>query len=285
MGCLFGPAGNSQAFYDSGGKSSVEVPAWLKKIGLSAYEYQAGRGVRVGQETASEIGKKAAENGIAVSIHAPYYINLCTPDPEKLRKSKDHLLKTMRLAQWMGAGKVVFHPGSTGEIGREKAFVNAAKAMEELLTKDIPAWGVTSIKPLPETMGKTNHFGTIQEILEFCRNLELEPAVDFAHIHALGQGNLRSQESFEEIFERIERALGNHVLHRLHIHFSPIEYTSAGEKRHRTTLQPEYGPDFSFLAKALVKYRLGATVICESDGRQAEDALVFKSIYQQILSC
>ena len=64
MSALFGPAGNSDSFYAAGNKATVEAPAWLRSLGLTAYEYQCGRGVRVSEETARRMGEEAAKHGI-----------------------------------------------------------------------------------------------------------------------------------------------------------------------------------------------------------------------------
>lgn len=81
----FGPSGNSKSFYDQRYSSSVQMPAWLKNMGLNAYEYQCSKGVNIGKSKAIEIGEQAKEHDIYMSIHAPYYINLISEDPEKKR--------------------------------------------------------------------------------------------------------------------------------------------------------------------------------------------------------
>jgi len=280
--CRFGPAGNSPIFYKSGRKSSVEVPEWLSKLGLSAYEYQCGRGIRTGENTAKQIGSNAKKYDIELSIHAPYYINFCTEDAVKLTKSKEHLLKTMQLAQWMGAGKVIFHPGSIGNLSRKEAFMNAVKALETFFLKNVPEWGVEDIMIFPETMGKRNQLGTLEEILELCKIFNLEPAVDFAHIHALGQGQLKSRDDFTKILDAVDTKLGAESLKRLHVHFSQIEFGKSGERKHWSTREGGFGPDFTYLAYLIVENNLEPTIICESAGRQAEDALVYKSIFESI---
>ena len=280
--CRFGPAGNSPVFYKSGGKSSIEVPQWLYNLGLTAYEYQCGRGVKTGEETAKLIGINAKKYGIALSIHAPYYINFCTAEKDKLEKSKNHLLKAMLLAKWMEANIVVFHPGSIGNMGRQQAFKNAADALEKFLLNEVSQWGVEGIKISPETMGKKKQLGTLDEIIELCRIFNLVPTIDFAHIHALGQGALQTKTDFERVLEKIEYNLGFNVLKNLHIHFSQIEFTAAGEKRHWSVREEGFGPDFSLLAQLLIEKNLEATIICESADRQVEDALVYKSIYEHL---
>lgn len=278
----FGPAGAAASFYAEKHKSSLEMPEWLAKRGLNAYEYQCGRGVRIGEETAGRLGELAAAYDIKLSIHAPYYINLGTADPEIQVKTKGHLLKTLRVAQAMGAGTVVFHPGSAGGGDRQASLARAKRLLKEILVQ-AQEEGLTGIMLAPETMGKKNQLGTLEEVLELCTMGEqLRPAVDFGHIHAVTGGSLVNKATFAALLDTIEQRLGLYYLQHLHIHFSPVEFTAAGEKKHRTTLDTHCGPDFTPLAELLVERNLMPTIICESDRRQAEDAMLYRDIYLKL---
>jgi len=125
----FGPAGNCDRFYEEGNKASAQAPAWIAAQGLNAYEYAAGHGVALKEETARQIGEAAHENGIAVSIHAPYYINCGSPEEEKQLSSIDYLLKSARAIDWIGGNRVIFHVGSPGKRRREAAFEEACKVV------------------------------------------------------------------------------------------------------------------------------------------------------------
>jgi len=283
MSIRFGPAGASASFYAERHKSSLEMPEWLKKHGLNAYEYQCSRGVHIGEEMAGRLGKLAVEHGIQMSVHAPYYINLSTTDPEIQVKTKGHLLKTLRVARAMGAGIVVFHPGAASDGNRKEILVRAKKFLKEILA-EVKDEGLSGIILAPETMGKKNQLGTLDEVLELCElGEQLRPAVDFGHIHAVTGGGLTDKASFAALLECIEKRLGLFYLQNLHIHFSPVEFTEAGEKKHRTTLDNDCGPDFTPLAELLVERNLTPTIICESDERQAEDAMIYRDIYFRLL--
>jgi len=283
MGTCFGPAGASASFYAEKHKSSLEMPEWLKKRGLNAYEYQCSRGVHIGEEMAGQLGKLAVEHGIQMSIHAPYYINLCTTDPEIQVKTKGHLLKTLRVARIMGAKTVVFHPGAASAGNRKEILARAKKFLKEILA-EVKEEGLSSIILAPETMGKKNQLGLLDEVLELCElGEQLRPAVDFGHIHAVTGGGLKDKASFAALLDIIERRLGLFYLQNLHIHFSPVEFTGAGEKKHQTTLDINSGPDFTPLAELLVERNLTPTIICESDERQAEDAMIYRDIYLKLL--
>ncbi len=278
MKVRFGPAGNPDSFYREGHKSSLDMPRWLRGKGLSAYEYQCSRGVNIGEQTARKLGELAALNDILLSIHAPYYVNLATFDPDLREKTKKHLINSLLAARWMGAGVVVFHPGSAG--GNRPVAMDRAKKLLAGILRQADEMGLDGILLAPETMGKKNLLGRLDEVLELCGLDErIIPAVDFGHLHAASGGRFVTGEDFAGVLDRIEVALGADRAKRLHIHFSPVEYTAAGEKRHRTTRDEGYGPDFKHLARLLADRRLEFTLICESDGLQAEDALVYKSIY------
>ncbi len=281
MRIRFGPAGNSDSFYKAGHKSSLDMPRWLREMGLNAYEYQCVRGVHIKEDTARKLGEEARKNDVALSIHAPYYINLASTDPGIIEKTRKHFMDSLRVARWMDARPVVFHPGGRGGKNRAEALKIARRRLAELL--DIAeSEGLGDIPVAPETMGKASQLGNLDEVLELCETgNNVVPAIDFGHLHAAGAGALVSEEHFAAILDRVEDALGPGALKKLHIHFSPVEFTAAGERRHRTMVEEGYGPDFTQLARQIVKREMTPTIICESSGRQAEDALIFKRIFQE----
>ncbi|MBM7855671.1 deoxyribonuclease-4 [Desulfohalotomaculum tongense] len=281
MAIKFGAAGNSDSFYEQGNKSSLKMPAWLAEMGLTAYEYQCSRGVRIKEDFARRLGEEARANNITLSIHAPYYINLSTEDPQIKEKTKGHILKSLRAALWMGATTVVLHPGGTGK-DREASYRRAKSTLAEVL-KEAAEEGLGHIKVAPETMGKVNQMGSLDEILDLCTVADnVVPCVDFGHLHAVTQGSLTDKESFAGVLDKISAVLGEQALKNLHIHFSPIEFTKGGEKKHRTTLETDFGPHFTPLAELIIERNMEPVIICESSGRQAEDALVYKRIYDEI---
>ncbi len=283
MAVHFGPAGNPPSFHAQGYKSSLDMPRWLKQLGLDAYEYQCVRGVHIGEETARRLGESARENGVVLSIHAPYYISLGTSDPILREKTKKHLLDSIQAAFWMGAGVVVFHPGGGGRGNRKEAMARARWLLVEILAEAVQK-GWSEVKIAPETAGKPAQLGNLEEVLEFCTlGPQVVPAIDFGHLHAASQGRIGNKETFAAVLDEVESQLGKESLLNLHIHFSPVEFTSGGEKKHWTTLDIRFGPEFTPLAELLAEKELKATIICESAGRQAEDALVYKQIYESFL--
>lgn len=273
---LFGPGGNSESFYAAGNKSTKQAPKWLYEIGLDAYEYQCGNGVTGSDANFIEVGSKAKEYGIAMSLHAPYFISLSGVETEKRLKSIDYIRKSVHAAELLGADRIVIHTGSASKITRAEALALASdtitRALEEI---------ETDVKFGLETMGKINQLGTLDEVIELCKiSPRLIPVVDFGHLNARDLGNVFvTEDDYKRVFDKIGSSLGDEVAKNLHCHFSKIEFTGGGEKKHLTFTDTVYGPEFSPLAKVLYENNLTPRIICESAGTMAEDALEMKKMY------
>lgn len=280
----FGPAGNCDRFYGEGLKSSQQAPAWIAAQGLDAYEYAAGHGVSIKEETARSIGAAAKDHGIAVSIHAPYYINCGSFEEDKQLSSIDYLLKSARAVDWMGGNRVIFHVGSPGKRRREEAFEGACKVVTAARAA-LDEAGYEHILLCPETMGRPSQIGTLDEILTLCKNDDrMLPTIDFGHLHSAGCGCMTDEAAFDRVLEQMIAALGIDRCRHFHAHFSKIAYTAKGEKMHMTFADTDYGPDFVHLAPGLKKFGLMPTIICESRGTQADDARIMKEIYSSFSS-
>ena len=274
----FGPGGNSESFYAEGFKATLQAPSWLKSKGLDAYEYQAGNGLTASDATLSAVGKKAAEHGILMSLHTPYFISLSGVEAEKRLKSIDYISRSLHAAELLCADTIVIHTGSAAKISREEALALAADTLE----KNLEVNGGTDIKMGLETMGKINQLGTLEEVIELCRRLpKYHPVVDFGHLNARNIGGYFTDcDSYRRVFDKIGSALGDEYAYNLHCHFSKIEYTSAGEKKHLTFEDTLFGPEFDGLGEAIVREGVCPRIICESAGTMAEDALLMKAMWQ-----
>lgn len=278
----FGAAGNSDSFYLEGHKASEEMPKWLSDMGLDAYEYQCGNGVRCGEATARKIAEKAKEHGIIMSVHSPYYINLATPEAEKRAGNINYILQSAQLVKYLGGDRVVVHSGALGKMTREEATEKAKECLKIVRSEMINA-GFSDVRLCIETMGKINQLGNLDEVMELCRvDDSYLPCIDFGHLNARTLGGLKTKADYEEIFDTIENKLGSERVKVFHSHFSKIEYTKGGEKKHLTYEDNVYGPDFDFVAEIMAERDIGATIICESAGTQAEDALTMKKIYESV---
>ena len=282
MSATFGPAGNAESFPY---KSSVDAPRWLGKLGLDCYEYQCGKGVRVKEDTAVALGRQAQEHGISLSLHAPYFINLANPDPESQEKTIGYITSSCLVADQMGATRVVIHSGALMKRTREEAMNIALPFLKEIVAV-CQDQGFGHITLCPETMGKINQLGDLDEVLRLCQVHEsLIPCVDFGHLYARSLGKDEGAEAVERMLSRMESELGTDRASRFHSHFSHIEFTpNGGEKCHRTFDDDGgYGPAWEPLAQAVAERGWSPTFICESAGTQAEDALTMKRIYQSYL--
>ncbi len=283
MNALFGPAGNCEDFYASGKRSSLDAPFWVKENGLGAYEYQCGKGVKISDEAARKLGEKAAECGIILSVHAPYYISLSSTEAEKRDRSIDYILRTLRAAKEMGAQRIVVHSGSCGDITRKEA-LDLAKDTLSRAVKAADDAGFGDIHICPETMGKVKQLGTVWEVCELCSIDErLIPTIDFGHVNAQTLGGLKTMEDYEHIFDTIHKKLGEYRLKNFHSHYSRIEYTNSGEKKHHTFDETEFEPEFDPIAKIVAKRGLSPIIICESRGTQTRDAAKMQEIYRGML--
>lgn len=284
MKAKFGPAGNSDSFYASGHKASEEMPKWLKEKGLDAYEYQCGNGVRCGEATARKIAAAAQENGIVLSVHSPYYINLATAEDEKRISSINYILQSAQLVQYFNGERVVVHCGALCKLTREAALEYAKKTLIAA-REAMCANGFENVRLCIETMGKINQLGDLDEVLALCSLDEsFLPCIDFGHLNARTLGGYVSKSDFEVIFDKIENILGKSRLNVFHSHFSKIEYTKGGEKKHLTFADEIYGPNFEPVAEILAERGIAPTIICESSGTQTEDALTMKNLYETRLN-
>lgn len=283
MSAKFGPAGNSDAF-SAVHKSSLAAPQWIAEQGLDCYEYQCGKGVHVGEDTARRVGENARKHGISLSLHAPYFINLANPDPDSLQKTIGYITSACLVASQMGASRVVIHSGALMKRTRREALDTALRSLREVI-RTCDGQGFGHIALCPETMGKINQLGDLDEVLELCTLDErLTPCVDFGHLYARTLGELEGHEACVKMLDRIKEVLGEERASRFHSHFSKIQFTpNGGEKMHLTFDQADFGPDPEPLMTEVARRGWSPTFICESAGTQAEDALTMKKLYQSAL--
>ncbi len=279
----FGSAGNPDAFYAAGHKASIQMPAWLHGMELTAYEYQCSRGVNIKEDTARDIGLQAAKYGVKLSIHAPYYISLGTEDEKIIANTQNHFFKSLEVARWMGADRIVFHMGGPGKQERSAAMKCVKRSFSQLL-EEVEKRGLTGIYLCPETMGKQNQLGSLSEVLELCAMSKwVRPTVDFGHLHAVTGGQYITKKEMEDVFDTIGEKLGAEAAKNLHIHFSRIEFTKGGEKRH-WTFADEFGPPHEPLMEICARRGFTPRIICESAGSQAIDAKTMQDLYFSLLN-
>ncbi len=261
------------------GATMADVPKLLHEEGLDAFEYQASRWgpkPQINPDDAKKLSEETQKNDVKLSMHGSYFINF-SGKKEVVEASKRRLIACATAADWMGAYVVVFHAGFYGKVEKSFAFNNVLVALKEV-SAEMKALGL-KVKLGPETMGRKFQVGSIDEILTINQEVEgTQLVIDWGHLHARHLGALKKMEDFRSIAEKVEEKLGTDALKNMHCHFSAIEFSTQGEKRHHTLDETRYGPDFRMLAEVIVDFGLHPTMICESpildvDARKMKETL------------
>ena len=262
MKISLGPSGSPKP-------STLEGLGEIRRLGLDAMELSFTHGVRMGVETAKDIGKANEKTKLKLSIHAPYYINLCSEDEQKREDSIKRILDTCERAHYIGAKNIIFHTAYYGKLGKEEAFDVVKKAIEEMkYFIDKKRWDVDL---LPETSGRVKQFGSIEEILEIARKTKSGFCIDIAHIYARNLGHIH----YENVFDLLEEAKQK----ELHFHFEGIETNKGGEDKHLVITGNK--PDFKDFARELVRRGTDSTIISESPVTW-QDSLRMKKILEDL---
>ena len=282
MSIRFGTAGISDSFDAMGFKNSLDIPAYIERFQLHAFEYQCGRGVRLGLDKAAEMARRAEKPDILFSVHAPYFISMSSMVEETRLKSIDYILQSCRLVRALGGRRVIFHSGSCGKQSREEALEKALDTMQRMV-KAVDKEGFDDITLCPETMGKIGQLGTLDEVLALCGvDKRIMPCIDFGHLNARTLGGIQTKQDYADILDRMQQVLQDERAQNFHVHFSRIEWSKGGEKRHWTFADTQFGPEYPPLIQLLKERQLSPVIICESAGTQAEDALSMQEYYQSL---
>jgi deoxyribonuclease-4 len=270
----FGPAGRPLGY------SGVTELAcdYIREIGLDAYEYQATYGVKIKKQSALKLKENSRKNDVLLSMHAPYYINLSSNKDDVVERSIERLVQSARAAEWIGAYRIVFHPGFYTQYSPDEAMSRCQRAID-ILEEQLSSKGIKDFTFAPETTGKKSQLGSLDEIIKICENNDnFAPTVDFAHIYARSVGGIKDQDDYAGIFTKLEDKLG---IKTLHCHFTRIEYTDKGEKRHHSLQEIKYGPPLKPLLKEIIERGWNVNMICETPLRD-EDALLIQEEYRSI---
>lgn len=280
---IFGPAGSPNRFKEAKFKSTLDLPQWLKDQGLDTLEYACGRGIVMGEEFAGKFAVATKEADIKLSMHAPYFINLATEEPEKQEKTWKYLADSVKFSKMMGADRIVFHPGSAAK-DRMAALERALKLFARFLEWMEEVDPENKIRLGIETHGKANQMGNISELIALCKlnPKRVIPVIDWSHLYAVQNGGFDEAGEYQAILELLAKELGDHILENLHMHFSAIEYGPSGEVRH-WTFADNFGPNREPLIEALIKVNGTGRIICECSGTQDVDALMLQNIYKTML--
>ena len=274
----FGTAGLSDS-YRVRSFDPQAMAEYTASFGLTAFEYQCGRGVRLGLDKAAALKEAFDAKGITFSVHAPYYISMSSLEEDKRLNSVNYLLQSCALVKALGGRRVIFHAGSCGKQSREAALEKALDTMRRAV-EALDEAGYGDMTLCPETMGKIGQLGTLDEVLALCGvDKRITPCIDFGHLNARTLGGIQSRADYAAILDRMDEVLGDERARRFHVHFSRIEFSAGGEKRHWTFAETQFGPEPQPLMELLAERKLQPVIICESAGTQAEDAGTMQQMY------
>ncbi|UCE97692.1 MAG: TIM barrel protein [Dehalococcoidia bacterium] len=271
---IFGTAGIPISTWP---QTTIEGIRRVAQLGLDCMELEFVQGVYLEEEDAVAVAGLAKKIGMRLSAHAPYFLNFNAHEPRKLRASQGILLKAAHIASICGAESVVFHAGFYLGDPPEETYTKIKNYLAEVISKmkeqDI------QLLLRPEVSGKSSQFGSLEEILQLCSELEgTAPCIDFAHLHARS-GRYNSYPEFAAILEQVKEKLGNKSLDNMHVHISGIEFGTKGERKHLELQESDL--QYRELVKVLKDYNASGTVICESPN-QEKDALLLKTGYKAL---
>lgn len=257
---------------------SVGAIEFSKSIGLDALELGWVQSVRVTEATCAAIRAAGADQGVALSVHAPYFINL-NADDEEWPKSRQRLMDAAYYGNLAGATDIIFHPGSYFEKPAAEVLAVAIPRLQGCVDELRAAGNPVTLRP--ETMGKSAMLGSLEDTLEMGKAIAgVEPCLDFAHLHARpGDGSMNTYDEWARYLEQYAAALGADALKRLHIHLSGIEYGPKGEKNHLKFAEADL--DLRALFRALKDFGCAGRILCESPIME-EDALYMKQVWQEV---
>lgn len=257
---------------------SVGAVLRLAELGLFALELGWVRAVRVTEETCAAIKETAQRQDVAISVHAPYFINL-NADDDEWPKSRQRLMDAAHYGFLAGATDIVFHPGSYFERPPQEVLPLAIGRLQGCV-EELRAAGNTVILR-PETMGKPAMLGSLEDTLAMAQAIPgVEPCLDFAHLHArAGNGSMNTYEEWARVLETYAAALGEAALKRLHVHLSGIEYGEKGEREHLPLQEADL--DLAAIFRALRDFGCQGRLLCESPILE-DDALYMQKVWAEV---
>ncbi len=267
---LFAPAGIPLSTQPRDTENGIKQ---VKKLGLGAMELEFVQSVFITKEKAPAVKKVSEAQGIVLTCHAPYFINLNAIEPQKRGASRSRILQSAKILDACGGYSVCFHPAYYLGMEPRKVYGNVKgemkKIMEEVKILGLKVW----IRP--ETTGKPTQFGTIEELCDLSSEFDqVLPVVDFSHLHARTNGKYNTKEEFVGVMELIERKLGKQAIADMHIHLSGIAYGEKGEKNHLVLKESDM--NYRALLEVLKDFNAKGVLVCESPNIEGDTVLLQK---------
>jgi deoxyribonuclease-4 len=271
----FAVAGTPHSTPKPGG--TVEGLKRARALGIAAMEMEWVQQVPKNPERIAEIRQTAEELDMYLTVHAPYYINLNSSEKATLVASKRRILDAMEMGQLAGAHSVCVHPAFYMGTDPARAFENVCAATEDILAQAKKK--NLTINLAYETMGKGTQFGTLDEVLRLSAMFGIYPCVDPAHMHARSNGEWNTAKEWNTMLDLYEEHLGKSALKTMHMHYSGIEYTAKGERRHLPLAESDARwRDFLTVLK---QRKVGGVVVCESPLLE-DDTLVLQRTFEKL---
>ncbi len=220
-------------------------------------------------------GKQIArELDVDISMHAPYYMDLLNGG-EMAEKSHNHLKWSLIIGKAMGAKRIITHTGfycKRKNTSTKKAIeIYSGLAKEFPHEKGYPYLGV-------ETSGKTDIFGTQKDLFTLAENIpDVEPILNFPHIHSLNNGSLIETKDFENVIS----AFSKYAKGDLYTEFSGLDYANGNEIK--ITAIKHGDLKFETLAEVLVNMENDITIISMSPLLE-HDAQYMELIYWRAMA-
>jgi deoxyribonuclease-4 len=226
---------------------------------------------RADPELARRFGEAWRAEGLGTLVlHAPYMVNIASPNVQFRRRSVDLARATVALAEEIGADGIVVHAGAAGE-STPRADAVAAAAASLLAVAD--AADATSVFVELTAGGMGSVASTFPEARELfdatARHRRLALCADTCHLFAVGY-RLDDPEGVRECFDELRR-LGMARRLRL-IHANDSKYQCGGRRDSHTHIGQGYIGEEGFraiLAHPLVRR---CTLLCETPGRLEDHA-------------
>lgn len=250
----------------------------LQNMNLDGLEVEFVRGVNMNIQTQNEVKELTKQNGMVLTAHGPYYINLNAKEEEKIEASIRRIIETAEVAHNFGGYSIVFHAGfylkQEKDIVYKNIFKQFERIIEHLETNNTKIW----IRP--EVTGKEPQWGDLDEVIAISKEFGMVlPCIDFSHMHARTVGGWNTYDDFCKIFDRIGTEIGAYALEEFHAHLAGINYGPKGEKNH--IMLEESDMNYKDLLRAFKKFDVKGVLVCESPVME-DDARLLKTFYETL---
>jgi len=272
---LFGTAGIPLSTMPRGTVNGIKK---VKSLNLNALELEFVRKIYIKKEDAPSIKEESIKEGVVLTAHCPYFINLNSEDKKKYYASIGYIKNSAIIASLCGGYSVCFHAGYYQKQDAKKVY-NKIKEAIKIIVKDVKEHD-KNIWIRPEISGKLSQFGSLNELIKISKEIEqVLPCVDFSHLYARTVGKNNTKEEFENILKDLEKSLGRASLNNMHVHLSGIEFTDKGEKNHLNLDDSRL--DYKDLLRTLKEFKCKGVVICESPNIE-KDAILLKETFSKM---